>query len=184
MSSYYKSQLESQRDVENDEKIIYNNQNYKDSSSNQGSSYPSYSMKHSNSSQIVPNSSNLGNYQSGVKFKKLEGSTNDLKIMTNIDSKFSKIKNMSNSGSASSLLRQYKVSGISSFSSGGNQVSNFSSIMNNQNNKSLVGSSVNSNNSTSTSNQNNYNISSNNNLSIQKNSSNMRKSGSASYLGK
>lgn len=179
--NYYKNQ-ESSREPENEEKIIYNNQNYhKDL--NQGN-YPSYSLKHS-SSQMIPNSTNIGSYQpGGVKFKKIEGTTNDVKIMTNIDSKFSKIKNMSNSGSASSLLRQYKVSGISSFSSGGNQVSNFSSIINNQNNKSLIGSSVNSNNSTSTSNQNNYNISSNNNLSLQKNSSSMRKSGSATYIGK
>lgn len=215
--NYYKSSTsntinqDSQRDenIENDEKILYNNQNYNKeliSNQNQGQNFPSnYVLKHS-SSQIIPNSNNLGNYQSGVMFKKIDGvgggtisggstnySNNDVKIMTNIDSKFSKIKNMSNSGSASSLLRQYKVSGISSFSGGtsgsGNQVNNFSSIMN-QNNKSLIGSSISSNNSTSTSNQNNNNISSSNNVNLQnKNTGSgsntyMRKSGSATYLGK
>lgn len=163
--------------ADSEEKVLYNNNNFhKEINSNYGN--PNYMLRNS-SSQIIPNSNNLGNHQSGLMYKKIEG-TNDIKVLTNIDSKFSKIKQMSNSGSASSLLRQYRVSGISSYSGTGqnqNHVSNFSSIMS-QNNKSLVGSFHNSNNSTSTSNQNHYSMGSN------QGSSYMRKSGSASYLGK
>lgn len=148
-----------------DEKVLYSNNNFsKEINNNYGNSMAR------NSSQVMGNSNN---------FKKIEGQQNDIKVLTNIDSKFSKIKQMSNSGSASSLLRQYRVSGISSYGGGGNRVTNFSNIM--SQNKSLIGSNPNSNNSTSTTNQNNYNVSSNSN---QGSSGYMRKSGSVSYMGK
>jgi len=128
------------------------------------------------SSQIIPNSNNLTNNQSGVMFKKIEGG-GEIKGMSNIENKLSKIKQLSNQGSASSLLRQYRVSGISSYSGSGsnqNQVSNFSSMM--SNNKSLVGSFISSNNSTSNSSNQNQNSGQYGNL--------MKKSGSSTYIGK
>lgn len=193
-STYSSSTVISQGSSAKEEKIIYNNQNYyreiQGNTSNQvqGSSQNqnSFALKNSSShSQVLANPSNLTNNQSGVLYKKIEGSGSiggDIKVMTNLESKFNKIKQMSNSGSASSLLRQYRVSGISSLSGTGNnqnQVSNFSSLMSNQN-KSLVGSFT-SNNSNSQSTSTNSNSNQNYNLS---GNNMMRKSGSTSYMGK
>lgn len=119
----------------------------------------------SSATSYLPNSQ-LGQPQS--IYKKIDGNSGDIKVMTNIESKFSKIKQLSNSTSANNILRQYRVSGASSYINNNNNAG----IMNNSGlssggNKSLVGGSINSNNSTSTSNQNNS----------------IRKSSSRPYIG-
>lgn len=101
--------------------------------------------------QVKPSITNL---QPSQLYKKIDGSAGDIKVMTNLESKFSKVKQLSNSGSANNMLRQYRVSGGGSMSiNSQNFLSNNNSIVS-SNNKSLVGASINSNNSTSTSNQN------------------------------
>lgn len=107
-----------------------------------GSQIPSISAK-----------SSIGQ-QPPLLYKKIDGGAGDIKVMTNIESKFSKIKQLSNSGSANNILRQYRVSGGGSVNiNSQNILSNNNSIVS-SNNKSLIGASINSNNSTSTSNQN------------------------------
>jgi hypothetical protein len=220
-NQHYINNSTSRRGNDNEEKILYNNQNFNREQGitnnrssidmgNLGKNQPSFVVKNNMKQGMMPHSSS----QNNLMFKKIDGSSsssnnynnygnsnnmmqnnNDLKIMTNIDSKFSKIKQMSNSGSASSLLRQYRVSGISS-SYGGvnnqNQVNNFSSVISNQHNKKSQVGSFNSSNSTNTSNPNSNIISSNSSsYNNHKDSNNqygnqnfMRKSGSSSYLGK
>lgn len=167
-----------------EDKLIHSNSSFLNSNNNNNTNDKSSFVLRNSSSQTKILSNHLSN-KSGVTYKKIDGSTGDIKVMTNIESKFSKIKQMSNSGSASSLLRQYRVSGISSYNGTGstnNQVRYYIYIiliifiyMLFQN-RSLVGSFVSSNNSNSTSSNSNqnYNIS----------GGYMRKSGSSSYIAK
>lgn len=111
-------------------------------------------------SPLLSKGVNLGNsiskqilevQQPGLIYKKIDGCTGDIKVMTNIESKFSKMKQLSNTGSASNILRQYRVSGAGSININSQSIlSNNNSIVS-SNNKSLVGASIGSNSSTSTS---------------------------------
>jgi len=87
-----------------------------------------------------------------IIYKKVEP-VNEIKVMTNIESKFSKIKQISNSTSTNSLLRQYKVSGGSSYVSNKFAGSQNTSLMSNNSKTNVKISSISSN-STGISNQN------------------------------
>lgn len=93
------------------------------------------------------------NRQDNQIVNKIEGnSPGEIKVMTNIESKFSKIKQLSSSGSANNVLRQYRVSGGGSININSLSILSKNTSIVSNNDKSLVGASVNSNSSTSTSN--------------------------------